>query len=82
VNSDIFMPLEICMGAIFRVTRSDQLIRRIQCNKVTILMYHSVTPDSLYRDSCLSLAGMSTKVSRFPWAHGVHCKKLQYNLFL
>lgn len=65
VNTNIFMPLEICFGAIVRVTRLDQLIRYVRRAKVPILMYHSVTSNMLSGESCLSLAGMSVNVHIF-----------------
>jgi peptidoglycan/xylan/chitin deacetylase (PgdA/CDA1 family) len=77
LNTDILLPLEYCLGTIISLTGLDSLLRYIRRTKVTILMYHSVTPDCSGSDTCLSLAGMSTSVTRFR-KHMEHVSK-KYN---
>lgn len=65
MDSDLFIPVESCLGTFIQATRLDSIIRSTQRAKVPILMYHSICCDNTEGDSCLSLAGMSVHVKTF-----------------
>jgi peptidoglycan/xylan/chitin deacetylase (PgdA/CDA1 family) len=65
VVDDAFMAVEAAAGTALMATGLDRVVRRLNRSAVPILMYHSVAADSAAQDSCMALAGMVVRESRF-----------------